>query len=366
MKLLDRLVFGTFVKAWVVCFVSMVALYVVIDAFNKLDDFLQAAKALKQPVATVAGKYYAHQLLLIFDRLCGIMLLLAAIFTLSWMQRNNELMPLLAAGIPMRRVLVPVLAGTLLFLSVSVINRECVIPQIAEQLQNPAADPQGEASRMVKGTYEPNGILIEGRAAFPKDRLVVEFAVTAPEKLAGTLCYIKAKEARYIPPGPESPSGGWLLTETTPKELPPWKEPVLTMIDPGKFFLKTEQVDFALLTRGKNWYQFADTLTLYHELQRFGAGHLAPLAVQWHLRLITPLLTLLMVAMGVAMILRDHNRNMFINVGMCLGFAAAFYVLCYVARYLGEQEYLTPALAAWLPVLAFGPVGLAALDGIKT
>jgi lipopolysaccharide export system permease protein len=366
MNILDRLLLGNFLKAWVVCFCSLVSLYVVIDLFNKLDGFIEAARATAEPLTQVIATYYAFQLVLIFDQLCGVILLLAGMFTVTWMQRNNEVMPLLAAGVPMRRVLRPVFGGALGLLAVAAVNREVVMPRVADHLRYAANDPQGQAVRPVTGAYEPNGILIAGQGAVPKERLVLDFTCVVPDQVAGTICHIAAKEARYIPPGKSELSGGWLLTRTTPTELPPWKEPVFTVLDAGKFFLRTEQVDFDILTRSRSWYQFASTADLYGEMHRAGAPHLSLLAVQLHTRLTTPLVTLLLVGMGIALVLRDQCRNIYWNAGLCLALAAVFYVCCYAAKHLGEQEYLSPALAAWLPLLIFGPFAVVWFDAVHT
>jgi lipopolysaccharide export system permease protein len=40
-------------------------------------------------------KYYGIKTMQIFDRLCEAIVLLAAMFTVAWMQRSNELAPLL-------------------------------------------------------------------------------------------------------------------------------------------------------------------------------------------------------------------------------------------------------------------------------
>ena len=44
-----------------------------------------------------------------YDRLCGVIGMMAAIFTVTWMQKNNELLAMLAAGISTQRVIRPVL-----------------------------------------------------------------------------------------------------------------------------------------------------------------------------------------------------------------------------------------------------------------
>jgi lipopolysaccharide export system permease protein len=45
---------------------------------------------------------------------------------------------------------------------------------------------------------------------------------------------------------------------------------------------------------------------------------------------------------------------------------AVFFIVCYCCKMLGENDYLTPALAAWMPVLLFGPLAIAMFDAIHT
>jgi lipopolysaccharide export system permease protein len=366
MKIVDRYILRSFLKAWLVCFATLVCLYVLIDLFNRIDDFTQAADGTSQGLARVIARYYGYQIVLIFDRLCGVIVLLAAMFTVAWMQRSNELLPLLAAGVPIRRVLWPVFLGTVLMVGLSVANRELLLPRVALELQNPASDPQGVKQRLAGASYEPNGILLAGQWGVRQGMVVTGFTATVPEKLAGSLLHIKAREARYVPRGPKQPSGGWLLTEATPADLPYWRDSVIEVLDPGKFFLHTERVDFNMLTRTRSWYQFASTYELLDELQKPDTSRLSALAVQMHLRLTLPVLTAIMVLMGLSVLLRDQNRNVYLNAGLCVILAGVFFGTCHVFRHLGEQEYLSPTLAAWLPVLFYGPTSLAMFDAIHT
>ncbi|HMP00909.1 MAG TPA: LptF/LptG family permease [Gemmatales bacterium] len=367
MKHVDRMLVFGFVRAWLICFVSLVSLYIIIDLFNKLDDFLDISRDGGLPVLLLqVGQHYGCQLTLIFDRLCGMMLLLAGMFTLTWLQRNNELTPLLAAGVSMRRLLRPVWAVTLIFVLVSVVNREWVMPSLAASLQTSPRDLRGDRALFVIGSYEPNGLLVEGKLAHRQDKLIEGFMVTAPEQIAGTLVVLQAREARYIPPGTGPETGGWLLTEAHPPILAPWPVPVLTMIDPGKFFLKTELVDFEMLTRSKAWHQFASLQDLKEEMNRPGARFLPLIAMQIHLRTTAPALMLIVVVMGLGMVLANRDRHFFINAGLCLALAALFYGVQLGAKYLGENEYVAPALAAWLPLLTFGPLALVLQDAVPT
>lgn len=367
MNHLDRHLAWSFIRAWLICFTSLVSLYVIIDLFNKLDDFLEITQGqgAVSLLATIAS-YYGCQVTVIFDRLCSVILMLAAMFTVGWLQRNNELIPLLAAGVPLRRILRPIWCVALVFIAVVLINREWLMPQLAPALQQSPREMRGIRLLGVSGSYEPDGVLLEGKLAHHQELLIEYFVATIPERVAGSLLVLQAREARYVPPSSERFSGGWLMTETVPADIPPLTNSRLTQIDAGKFFLKTEVVDFDVLTRGKAWHQYASLRALRKDLDRPGARYLQLISMQIHLRLTAPLHMLLMLALGLGMVLVNRDRHFLINAGMTLLTAGCFYGIQVAARHLGENEYLAPGLAAWLPILLFGPLAVVIHDSMPT
>jgi lipopolysaccharide export system permease protein len=68
----------------------------------------------------------------------------------------------------------------------------------------------------------------------------------------------------------------------------------------------------------------------------------------------------------MSVILRDQNRNVFISAGLCLVLCAVFFAVGFGCKHLGEKELLSPALAAWLPVVVFGSLSFALFDAIHT
>src|SRR5207249_5707816 len=84
MRILDRERYWAFFKASVICFIALVGLYVVIDAFANLDEFSEVAGGVT--LFRNMGRYYLVKLSLFYDRLCGVIVMMAAIFTVTWMQ----------------------------------------------------------------------------------------------------------------------------------------------------------------------------------------------------------------------------------------------------------------------------------------
>ncbi len=366
MNLIDRLLVRSYLKAYLVCLVSLLSLYVVVDLFTNVDDFTEHHHGLA-PVLKHIGSYYGYKITQIFDRLCEAIILLAAMFTVAMIQRNNEMLPLLSAGVSTQRVVRPVLISASAMLGLTIANQELVVPRVAAYLFNSRDDPNGEKDIEVHHAYEPNGIHITGERASRGQMLVKKFSCLIPEGVGHDMVHLVANEAYYYPPGEARHTGGWLLTGTQPAELENWKNSaVLEPLDSGKYFLHTREVNFETITRNKTWFTYASTATIFTELGRSDTSRLASMAVLFHTRLTRPILGLLLVFMGLSVILRDQNRNVFISTALCLGLCAVFFGACFTSKFLGDGEYLSPALAAWLPVLCFGPLAFVLFDAIHT
>jgi lipopolysaccharide export system permease protein len=363
---IDRLLFIAYFKAFFICLVSLLSLYIVVDLFTNLDEFTHQHHGLAGVLEHIAT-YYAYRSTQIYDRLSEAIVLMGAVFTMAWMQRSNELVPLLSAGVSTHRVVRPVLCGALLTVAVTLANQEFVIPRVANELLLDRDDAEGDKDIHVEGAFEANGVHLEGHAGWRKEQLVKPFFCTIPEGVARSMVHLSAEEGRYIPPGDGPRSGGWLLTGTQPAQLDNWDHPeVLEMIDPGKYFLHAREVDFDAITRTSKWYNYASTWRLYTELQKPDSARLAAMAVLFHTRLTRPILGLLLVVLGLSVILRDQNRNVFLSAGMCVVLCGVFFAAFFTCKSLGESDLLSPALAAWLPVLFFGPLAFAMFDAVHT
>ncbi len=367
LKLLDRKLIASFVWSYVGTLCSLLALFIIVDLFTHLDDFTGHSQGFG-PVLGHILTYYGQKSAQIYDQLSEAIILLAAMFTVAWVQKNNELLPLLSAGVSTRRMVSPVLLTACAMLSLAVANQELLLPNIDGYLVENRDDPQGQQAMGVKGGYEPNGILLMGRLAFRQEMLVRDFnLVIPPEIVQDGILQLKAKEARYLPPASGPRSGGWLLTGAQPADLENWtRTDILEPLGLGKYFLRVEDVDFDTMTRQKNWFMFVPTWQLLRKLHKTDSARLTRVAVIFHMRLTRPLLGMILLFLGLSIILRDQNRNVFISAGLCLVLCALFFAACFACKYLGDYEYLSPALAAWLPVLLFGPLAFVLFDAIHT
>ncbi len=366
MKLLDRQMILAYIKSYFICLVSLLSLYIVVDLFTNIEDFAQTQNGLMGALVHI-GTYYGMKVTQIFDRLSEAIALLAAMFTVAWMQRNNELIPLLSAGVSTRRVVRPVLFSACAVLTLSIANQELLIPRIGVALFTDKDDPKGEHDVVGPWCYGATGIHVEGYTASRKAKTVKFFCCTIPESVAGGMVHLRAQEALWVPPGDGKYSNGWLLTNTQPPTIETWNNPgILENIDSGKYFLRVPEMDFETMSRGRNWFIVASTARIYEEMNKPESLRFSEMAVLFHMRLTRPIMGILLVFLGLSVILRDQNRNVFISAGLCLIMCAVFFAAQFSCKYLGDHDNLSPALAAWLPVLGFGPVAFVLFDAVHT
>ena len=86
-----------FILAWAV--LAFISLFVIVDLFDHLDNFLDD----NANVISVA-KYYMYHLPSIIDLCLPVGMLLASLFTIGALSKNNEYSAILSAGVSLARM----------------------------------------------------------------------------------------------------------------------------------------------------------------------------------------------------------------------------------------------------------------------
>ena len=361
---LDRMVLISFTRSYAIVWTSLIGLFVVIDLFTHLDAFMNRPGSFPS-IAAYIVRYYAFHVPQVFDLMAEPIALLAATFTVSWMQRNNEFLPQLSAGIPTRRVVRPVLFAGAVAVALAPLNTELVIPEIADELMASRDDPEGAKAQLLMGAYDTSGVHIEGLAGYRKDRRVDRFCATFPESSPSGMVHVTADEAVYLPPSGEELTGGWMLTGVA--EPMPYPLPTnVTHLGTGRAFLKTDTADYDTVRRGGTWFVLASTARLRELLGSDDSRRQVKMAVLFHTRITRPVIGMLLVLLGVSVILWNPHRHIALSAGLCMGLGVGYYACVIGCTAIGNSALVSPALAAWIPVLIYGPLAFVAFDMVHT
>ncbi len=149
MRIIDRYLLRQFVQTFLICFVSLMGLYVVIDVSTNLDQFTRCGEKAGGVLPFIAH-FYALRWIPLFDLTSSLLAMVSAMFTVSWIQRHSEMTALMAAGVSRFRVLVPIIVAVAGVSVLAVLNRELLIPRYRSEFIRRPQDPAGDRPQEVK------------------------------------------------------------------------------------------------------------------------------------------------------------------------------------------------------------------------
>ncbi len=368
MRIIDRYLLRQFLWTFVVCYVSLTGLYIVLDAFTNLEEFLRYAQK-QGGVLTVMATHYSYRGIWFFDRFAGLLTLIAAMFTVTWIQRHNEMTALMSAGVSRVRVVAPVIGAAIMVAILAAANRELVMPAFREQLTREPEDLAGHVAQKLKPQHDnQTKILLRGKATFADEKRIDEPDFLLPKSLSDYGWLLVAENAYYKAPEGDRPDGYLLDGVSKPKHLD--KRPSLTLdgkpviitpldapdwLDPDQCFVASD-VTFEQLTAADAWREYSSTAELIAGLRNPSLGFGAKARVAIHSRFVQPLLDVTLLFLGLPLVLRRGDRNVFLAIGLASAVVAVFMLVVMGSHYLGSILSLSPALAAWAPLLIFVPV----------
>lgn len=372
MKIFDRYVFWKFFRIFVLCYISLVGVYVVFDLFTNLDDFLAANASTVRLIASIVEYYFVNSFVFI-DMIFPMLTLLAAMAATSMMARQNEIIALLATGISPGRMILPIFIGAAgVSLAFTAVREEFLPRRLVEINMSPTDFVERSDEVEISSAFDNlTRITVDGEALARSERRIVEPRILLGRNLNQYGNRIVAKSAVYLDADGERP-GGWLLSETNLSDAalsgPSWvdeasgKTVVYTpgsvdWLEPNQAFVATS-IDAKRLAAGDRWRLYDSTRALNAALSDpTFARDATELAIRAHSRTLRPLADLLPLFLGLPFVFLRSDRNIFAALGYGCGLAGAYVASQYVAAYFGEKLE-SSALGVWGPFFIFAPLAV--------
>ena len=379
MTILDRYLLFTFLRIFVVCFLSFAGLYVVIHLFSNLDEL--AALSEESSWGELMWAFYSPRMAELFDKTAPIMALVSGIFSVHLMQRNNEMTAIEAGGITKFRALRWVLLAGVVIVGLTVANREYLIPKLKDRL---VRTPQNWHDR---GTVNMSihedaatGLKIRGNEFLIGENKITEAEVQIPSSVSTELFSIRSQFATLEPANEYHPAGLYLHQLIKPTSL----EDVDSVFVDSQPLIFTPKNHAWLLPRqcfiavklspdeiayGKQLASYQTTSEMIEGLKKprtwFGSGANNEVAV--HARILKPLLDLTLIFVGLPLIISSGERNIFVSSGLGFLVVGGVFLTSIACQTLGSYHLIEPAaLAAWLPLIIFVPVAALSMRKLKS
>lgn len=355
----DRYLIRRYFAVFFILLVSLYGLFVVLDGFTNVDAFQEMTSS-NSEMLQLMGKYYLIHASGFFNATGCIMGLLAVVVVFALLKKNSELEPILAAGIPTWRLVRPILLCVLVVNVGVLANSEFIVPEVASTLQA-GHGRTVEDSQKVEPTYDfVTRIRLDGAKLFPGERLLqqAEFVLPLPE-VSQELITLRAEEAHYHQASGTRPAG-WVLHAATPAFeslplTPAGEQLVQTTETPGDIFVATD-VSFDRLVARSSSYQYVSLAELARRIRNpaYGTSTVRGKLMHFHWRLLNPIANLVCVPLIIPILLKRESYSLVMNVAKTVGILGLAFIVCQAFLLVGQLGWLSPALAAWLPIILLG------------
>ena len=142
MILLDRHIMARFFGNFVLLFGLLFIFAISIDVVVQFDEFMKAAEMVAERdgrwylVVFIEGvlEFHGPRIFQFYAFMVGLVGVAAAGFTIVQMHRSRELVAMMAAGIPLHRVVAVIMAGQVFLVLLQLADQEVILPRLATRL----------------------------------------------------------------------------------------------------------------------------------------------------------------------------------------------------------------------------------------
>ena len=382
MKILDRYIAKNFLIGYLISFAVLIGLRIMIDLFVNIDEFTEAPDASIFDILRNIALFYGVQSTIYFRDFAGIITVVAAVFSLSKMTRFNELTAVMASGVSLKRVIMPIIVMALLLSGLLVIDQEILIPRLASLIVRDQDEVQQSKSYPIECLTDDKGSVIYANSYDEATKTMTNPTIILREPVESgiwkTIGWVRADKAVY-----NDTKHTWeFFSETQNAEGQ-------TETTGGAIQQFTREKDSSLLTKKKTAISYKSSLTPQlipiRRQERFtsllSSKQLAELAkggyvqdraklyMQKHSRFTDPLINFIMLMVALPILVCRDNKAMkpaimasFLTTGGC-------FIATFVCKMFATEQifgYIRPDIWVFLPVIIFLPIAILEIDAMKT
>lgn len=339
---IDRYISGLFWFYFIGGLLVFVTLFIAIDSLSTLVTYKQAA-----PIALI--KYYGYGFPEVIYRMAPVACLLATIFAISTLNRNNELVALYSVGMSLIRITLPILFWVSVVSIAIFFISDRVMPSFAryknyifykEIEKNPSKysmvknekiwyrskDTIFYIKTLNEETHEAQGLTLY---YFNQNWDLVQMVTAAKLKMQGA---------------------NWNLTDGSVTLFAEDSSFPLTSQFKKKTIVMSEDArDLSSTSQASNVLSL-DELSKFIKKNKEAGLDTVQYEVDYHSKYGFAFAALVMTLVGIPFSVgRARSGGTMMNVGICLGLVFVYWIFYSSALTLGNHGHLPPIIAAWFP-----------------
>ncbi|HSM52422.1 MAG TPA: LptF/LptG family permease, partial [Thermoanaerobaculia bacterium] len=355
---LDRYVLALLGRVFVMVLLSCVALAVIADFTQKVDDIFR-----HNPSREVVVDYYKFYALQAAYDFAPIAVLVTTLIALSLLGRSNELTAAKALGISLFRVGLPVVVGAIGVAVLFAWLQADVLVASSQRMGDLRDEITGRKSSGGGRRPDQRWLAGEGRVLYnyltfdEGNRRLRRLQVLQFDEQFGLRARLVAENAEFTP-------AGWVISEAWARTGNGFSE-FSWIPGPVRFDLPEEPAYFAAERRRASEMSFAELDHYIAELETSGQS-VPELEVALHKRIGFPFTSVVMALVGMPFAFRLERRGGLYGLGFSVVLAIAFFAVYAFFTTLGEIGAFSGPVAVWSPSLLFALLAAYLFLGVRT
>ncbi len=371
MKILDKYIAKNFLVGYLIALMVLVGLRIVIDLFVNLDEFAEHANLGPMAVLGNVLIFYGARSALYFRDFAGMITVVAAVFSLGKMTRNNELIAVMASGVSLKRIIAPIIFLAILLTAFLVIDQEFIIPSMASRLVRPHDATPGEDRYDVWFMSDNKGSLIctmdfDEKTATLSNPIIIIRESIGPVQWR-VLGKIEADSATYNNELKrwDLKSGFYMNIDRSTGEFALQRQP-----EPLAFY-QSDLTPLDIPVRRQETYKSLLSSAQLANLarQKTRIKDLAELYSQKHFRITEPIINMVMLMVALPILVCRDPKAMKSAIMISFAATAGCFIVTFACKMVATEVFfdkVRPELWAWVPIFIFLPIAFIEIDAMKT
>jgi len=338
-RILPRYMLRQFFSLFLFCLLSVVLIFLIVDMIENLDQFLDRDVPWK-----IIFKYYFYFIPYIVVLTMPVATLLATVFSIGGMARQNEMVAMKALGYSLYRVIRTLLAAGLFLSICSFLVMEFLVTySIARQIEIEQTYLK-KASR--KKTWRLSNLAIQ-----EKDEIIYMSLFDSRQNKAYRIKIETFRDNELISkidaPTMKWDGSSWTITNGYIRNFNGETESAVLIKDTLRFDFSFNPKELVTAQTKPDNMGFRELRWFVGRVKRTG-GDINRLLTEMHLRISYPLSNAIIILFSVPMAYKRKKKNMALGFGISLVVCFFYFGLVKMGQTMGQNGNMHPVFAAWL------------------
>lgn len=355
-RALDRYVFVEFWKIFVTTALGFPILLIIIDLTDNLDKYLNQHLGIGR-IALSYVYWLPDSMFMVLPAA----VLFATVFAIGALTRHSEITAAKASGISFYRLIAPIFVGAIFATILGLTLGELAPITNKRRLELLQADRNITSDRYNFAYAADRGRVYKIGALHLLDQSIDGMVIERKGKGPDYPSYvISAGDARY------KPSRGWMIRRGAIHVIPDSLDNLTFSFDSlvDRHFIE-EPKQLTLTQKAPADMGFRELGRFITSMERSGA-EVNELRVERMLKLAIPITCVVILLFGAPLATSTQRGGAAYGVGVSLGTTVVFLMLIQLTKGIGGKGMIPADLAAWLPSIIFGVVGIVLFARVRT